>query len=128
MTWMKGYDTVVGIDWEDRRATLQEKPAVLNAALRGDTPAGWVAEVCTSMALPLSLFVLLVSKLKEKRKGSISKWHRAEILLRHGSWNYRIGTSTTVIDDVFKCTRSRLATLKDSVFVAKIRDGVSKSG
>jgi len=31
-------------------------------------------------------------------------------------------------DDTFKCTRNRLATLKDSVFVAKMRGAVSKTG
>lgn len=71
---MKRYDTAVGIDWEDRRVTLQEKPSLSKEALWGDTPAGWVAEVHMSLAFPLSLFILLVSKLKEKRKGSISKW------------------------------------------------------
>lgn len=84
---MQRYDAVVGTDWEERTATLQEKPSLPNVALHGDTPAGWVAEVHMSLALPLSLFILLVSKLKEKRKGSISKWHCTDVLLRHESWN-----------------------------------------
>lgn len=51
---MKRYDTVVGIDWEGRRVTLQEKPSLPNVVLCGDTLAGWVAEVHMSLALPPS--------------------------------------------------------------------------
>lgn len=84
---MKRYGTVEGIDCEDRRVALQEEPLLPNVALCGDTPAGWVAEVHRSLALPLSLFILAVSKLKEKRKGSMSKWHCIDILLSCESWD-----------------------------------------
>lgn len=77
---------------------------------------------------PSNLFVLLVSKLKGKTKGTISNSYCVDIPLRYESWNQKKRTSTSIVDDVFKDTRGVLAIFKDSVFVAKMRDGVSETG
>lgn len=55
--------------------------------------------------------ILLVSKLKEKTNGTISKSYCTDILLRRESWDYKTRTSTSIVDDVFMGTINVLSSI-----------------